>query len=183
MKYKILTVLLLIFNVSLAETVQVTWTYPTQYCDNSDLDQRTWFLTQVIYDTESIPMPSDTGGQCIEPGDPVPFGPTLVTLDEYVNSYNLIINGPTYVRVRVCHCKNWLADFSCFYDVKKPFQDENGNWIGGEYVYLTWEALNELTGGDYSKVDEHLSCSNWKTEVRFDLNMTVPNSPIDFKTL
>jgi hypothetical protein len=179
MKYKILVLLLLGFNIVAAEDVEVTWEHPTRYCRSGDPAlPETWYLTQIMHHTEPMPMPSDTEGSCNEPTDPVVPEATLITIEEYTTSYTLTINQPTYARIRVCHCRDFLSDYSCFYDVTTPVRDEQGNWSGGDYVYLTWEALTELTNGDYSKVDEHLNCSNWSTEKEYLLNTTIPNPPI-----
>lgn len=113
----------------MAKPHTLSWSWPTQDCDAAALDQTQWVSAEIIYDTATMPMPSDTGGPCGTTADPdgpptatpVPITsptPTEVTLN--------LQPGITYfARIRVCYntptnCSNWSAELEFTVPYGKP---------------------------------------------------------------
>jgi hypothetical protein len=82
----------------------VSWEMPTGNCDATTLDAADLLEFELIYDTEPMPMPSDTTGPCDEAADPEAPS-TATTVPVPVTETSTILNlqpGVTYYfRARV----------------------------------------------------------------------------------
>lgn len=114
MKYLLLLILLATSSV-FAAPKEFTWSWPTLYCNGSPIFQDNWVSAELIYSTETMPMPSDTNGPCDPVADPPgPVGSTSIAITTPITSLivELTPNITYYARMRVCYdavdnCSSW----------------------------------------------------------------------------
>lgn len=116
MKYLLL--LLLVTSNVFAASKEFTWNWPTLYCDGTNINPNTWISAELVYNTEPMPMPSDTDGPCGTIVDPAgPAGSISVDIATPVTSLviDLTPNITYYARIRVCYdtvdnCSSWSGE-------------------------------------------------------------------------
>jgi hypothetical protein len=129
MRYIVAVFLLTLSVAACAKPQTLSWNWPTQDCDSVALDQAQWINAEIIYDTEPMPMPSDTAGPCS--ATPDPDGPATATSVPITASQptQVTLNlqpGITYfARIRVCYtvatnCSAWSAETQFTVPYGKP---------------------------------------------------------------
>ena len=128
MKRLFLAAFILLFSTAaLAKPQTLSWTWPTTDCAGDPLNQADWVSAEIIYDTASMPMPSDTAGPCSgdDPAGPVTATSVPITTPDTSTTLNLQPGITYYARIRVCYgapdiCSNWATEVSFVVPHGKP---------------------------------------------------------------
>ena len=97
-------VALMLCGSAFAKPQSLSWTWPTGNCDGTALDAADFVASEIAYDVNPMPMPSDDSGPCADSDGDAPATATIEPVDVTASpgiTLNLMPGMTYYARIRL----------------------------------------------------------------------------------